>query len=102
MVGFGVGRSHNSWLDRPVGDDQLTALYDVLKWAPTSANSAPARFVFVKSMAQKDRLVACMAPGNAAKTALALVTAIIGMDLVLRKTGRLNAADGCPILVCGK
>jgi 3-hydroxypropanoate dehydrogenase len=56
-------------------------LYDLLKWGPTSANSSPARFVFVRSEEAKARLLPCMAPGNQAKVAQAPVTVIVGMDM---------------------
>jgi 3-hydroxypropanoate dehydrogenase len=78
---FRAARTHNGWQDRPVSDAQLEQLHALLKWAPTSANCSPARFVFVKSDAQSARLAACMSDGNAAKTARAPVTAIIGMDM---------------------
>jgi len=78
---FYEAHTHNGWQDREVTDAQLEHLFDLLKWAPTSANSSPARFVFVKSKEAKDKLVACMSAGNAAKTAQAPVTVIIGMDL---------------------
>lgn len=78
---FTAARSHNGWLDKPVSDEQCQAIYDLLKWAPTSANSSPARFVFVKSAEQKQQLLACMAEGNVAKVAAAPVTVIIGMDM---------------------
>lgn len=78
---FSDARTHNEWLDKPVGDAQLHELYEAMKWGPTSANSCPARIVFVKSAEQKARLVACMSPGNAEKTRLAPVTAIVGMDM---------------------
>jgi len=78
---FYQARTHNGWQDRDVTDAQLGQLYDLLKWAPTSANGSPARFVFVKSKEAKAQLVACMSPGNQAKTAQAPVTVIIGMDL---------------------
>lgn len=78
---FTDARSHNGWLDKPVSDEQCQAIYDLLKWAPTSANSSPARFVFVKSAEQKQQLLACMAEGNVAKVAAAPVTVIIGMDM---------------------
>ena len=52
-----------------------------MKWGPTSANSSPARIVFVTSPAAKEKLIACMSPGNVAKTRSAPVTAIIGMDM---------------------
>ena len=48
-------RSHNGWQDKPVSDQQLHELYDLLKWGPTSANSSPARFYFIRSAEAKER-----------------------------------------------
>jgi 3-hydroxypropanoate dehydrogenase len=78
---FTEARSHNVWTDRPVTDAQLRALYELFKWGPTSANSSPARIIFVKSAGAREKLVQCMDPGNRAKVSAAPVTAIIGMDL---------------------
>lgn len=78
---FYAAHTHNGWQDREVSDAQLEQLFDLLKWAPTAANSSPARFVFVKSAEARAKLVACMAPGNQAKVAQAPVTVVIGMDL---------------------
>ena len=78
---FSEARTHNSWLDKPVSDAQLEQIYDLVKFAPTSVNCNPARFIFVKSPAAKARLLACLNPGNIEKTQTAPVTAIIGMDL---------------------
>lgn len=78
---FRNARTHNVWLDKPVPDALLHELYDLMKWGPTSANSSPARIVFVRSPEAKEKLVACMSEGNAAKTLQAPVTAIIGMDM---------------------
>ncbi|MGZ3157743.1 MAG: malonic semialdehyde reductase [Burkholderiaceae bacterium] len=78
---FRQARTHNVWQDKPVTDQQLHQIYDLMKWGPTSANCSPARIVFVKSTEEKEKLVACMSEGNAAKTRAAPVTAIIGMDM---------------------
>ena len=78
---FDDARTHNAWLDRPVPDEMLRRLYDMMKFGPTSANCTPARIIFVKSPEAKARLLPCMSEGNRAKTAAAPVTAIIGMDL---------------------
>ncbi len=43
---FHEGRTHSAWLDKPVSDEILRQLYDLMKWGPTSANGSPARFVF--------------------------------------------------------
>ena len=79
---FTQARTQNGYLPTPVSDEQLQALYELLKWGPTSANSSPARFVFVRSQEAKARLVPCMAPGNQAKVQQAPVTVIVGMDML--------------------
>jgi len=76
-----LARSHYGWTDRPVGDDQIRRLYEILKQGPTSGNCMPARFVFVRSPAAKARLVPALARGNVAKVETAPVTAIIGHDV---------------------
>lgn len=77
---FRAARTHSVWLDKPVDDALLHQIYDLMKWAPTSANCSPARIVFVRSAAAKQRLLPAMAPGNADKTRAAPVTAIIAHD----------------------
>ena len=74
-------RTHNAWLDKPVPDDVLLRLVEICKMAPTSANSQPARFVFVKSAEAKERLAPHLSEGNRVKTMTAPVCAIIGYDL---------------------
>ncbi len=78
---FQEARTHGVWLDKPVSDAQLHQIYDLMKWGPTSANSCPARIVFVRSAAAKERLLRAIAPGNTHKTLTAPVTAIIAHDL---------------------
>jgi len=78
---FTEARTHNGWQARPVADELCQQMYDLAKWGATSANCSPARIVFVKSPAEKEKLLACMAPGNQDKTRAAPVTAIIGMDM---------------------
>ena len=77
---FREARTHNVWLDKPVSDALLHQVYDLMKWAPTSANSSPARIVFVRSAAAKQRLLPAVSPGNLDKTRAAPVTAIIAYD----------------------
>ncbi len=79
---FRQARSHNGWQDKPVTDAQLRQLYDLLKMGPTSANSCPGRFVFVKSAEAKEKLKASLAEGNIEKSMTAPVVAIIGMDMM--------------------
>ncbi len=73
-------RSHKMWLARPVEDSVLHELYELMKWGPTSANSSPARIVFVRTAAGKARLVPALDAGNVAKVREAPVTAVIGYD----------------------
>ena len=73
-------RTHDHWLDKPVGDDQLRQLYQLAVLGPTSANSQPARFVFVKSGEGKERLRPHLSPGNVDKTMNAPVTVIVAAD----------------------
>lgn len=74
-------RTSHSWLDKPIELETLQLLYDLLKWAPTSVNGAPARFVFVKSTEQKEKLISTLHPSNEKKTRTAPVTVIIAEDL---------------------
>ncbi|ODV04947.1 MAG: malonic semialdehyde reductase [Rubrivivax sp. SCN 70-15] len=78
---FTEARTQNGYLDEAVSDATLERLYDLLKWGPTAANSCPARFTFVRSAAAKERLIACMNPGNVQKVREAPVTVIVGMDM---------------------
>ena len=78
---FNAARSHNAWRKTEVSDTQLRELYDLMKMGPTSANCSPARLIFLKSDAAKQRLKPCLDPGNVAKAMSAPVVAIIGMDL---------------------
>lgn len=73
-------RTHSAWLDKPVDDALLQRLYELAVQGPTAANSQPARFVFVKSAAAKERLRPFLSPGNVDKTMAAPVTVIIGAD----------------------
>jgi len=78
---FRKARTHNGWQDKPVEDSLLEQVYDLCKWAPTSANCSPMRLVFVKSKEAKERLKPALAPGNVGKVMSAPVTAIIGHDM---------------------
>lgn len=78
---FKQARSHNGWLDKPVRDEQLRQIYDLMKMGPTSANTCPARLVFIKSQAAKERLKSCLDEGNIDKSMTAPVVAVIGMDM---------------------
>jgi 3-hydroxypropanoate dehydrogenase len=77
---FGQARTQNKWLDKPVSNDQLVALYDLMRWGPTSANSFPVRIVFVTSPVAKERLIPLVLEGNRPKVMAAPVTAVLGYD----------------------
>ena len=78
---FRKARSHRNWLPKPVSDDLLRELYDLMKWGPTSANSCPARILFLRTPEAKQRLRPALAAGNVDKTINAPVTAIVAYDL---------------------
>jgi 3-hydroxypropanoate dehydrogenase len=77
---FREARSHNAWQDKPISDETLHALYDLLKWGPTSANCSPARFVFIRTKEAKERLAPALSSGNMAKTMAAPVNVIVAYD----------------------
>ena len=78
---FREARSHSAWLDKPVAENTIRQIYEVLKWGPTSANTSPTRFIFLQSTKAKERLRPALSPGNVAKTLTAPVTVIIAFDL---------------------
>jgi len=73
-------RTQNGWLPTPVTDDELRTIYQIMRSGPTSANSCPARILFVRTPEAKARLIPALTPGNVDKTKAAPVTAIIGYD----------------------
>lgn len=77
---FREARTHNKWKPDPVSDETLKELYDLTKWGPTSANSSPARFVFVRSKEGKEKLAPALSSGNLEKTMSAPVTVIVAYD----------------------
>ena len=77
---FLIARTQNKWLDKDVTDAQLREIVDIMKMGPTSANCQPARFVFLRTKAAKERLRPFLSSGNLEKTMAAPVTAIIGTD----------------------
>jgi 3-hydroxypropanoate dehydrogenase len=78
---FDNARTHNGFTAEPVSDATLKQLYELMKWGPTSANSSPARIVFVRSPEAKAKLLATVSAGNFEKTKAAPVTAIIATDM---------------------
>jgi 3-hydroxypropanoate dehydrogenase len=78
---FREGRTYNHYLDRPVSEDQLRGIWDLMKWGPTSANQLPARLVWCVSDAAKQKLAACAQEGNRDKILQAPVSVILAMDV---------------------
>jgi 3-hydroxypropanoate dehydrogenase len=78
---FRTARTYNGYLDKPVSEDQLVAIWDLMKMGPTSANQMPARIVWCTTQAAKEKLALLAGGTNPDKIRHAPVTAIIGMDL---------------------
>jgi 3-hydroxypropanoate dehydrogenase len=78
---FRTARTRNAWTDRPVTEQQLRELYDLVKLGPTSSNCCPARFVWVRSNEAKSKLAAFAPPANSQKILAAPVTVVVGYDL---------------------
>ena len=77
---FRNARTQNGWRDEPVADALLVQLYDLVKLGPTTANSTPARFLFLRTPAARERLRPHLGATNVSKVMSAPVTAIIGFD----------------------
>jgi 3-hydroxypropanoate dehydrogenase len=77
---FREARTHNKWHEDTISDKTLHELYDLLKQGPTSANSSPARFLFLRTKEAKERLAPALSSGNLAKTMAAPVTVIVAYD----------------------
>jgi nitroreductase len=82
---FIEARTRNGWTDRPVSDDLIEDLYNLVKFGPTSANGSPARFVWVRSAEAKAKLAGLAMATNPAKILAAPVTVIIGYDLAFHE-----------------
>ena len=78
---FRQARTANAFTDEPVTDEQLQAIYELVKWAPTSMNIQPLRVVVLRSEEAKARLVPLMSEGNQAKTAAAPAVALLAADV---------------------
>ncbi len=77
---FREARTHNVWLPKPVPVELLRQVYELARFGPTSANSSPARFVFLTTAAAKARLKPALSQGNLDKTMAAPVTVIVAWD----------------------
>ena len=78
---FRTARTYNGYLDKPLSNDQLEAVWDLLKYGPTSANCLPARIVWCVSQESKQKLAALSLPANGEKILGAPATAIISMNM---------------------
>jgi 3-hydroxypropanoate dehydrogenase len=78
---FRTARTFNEWSDTPIDERVVRELYDLLKWGPTSANSCPARFIWVRSPEKKQQLSSLAMETNRQKILAAPLTVIIGNDL---------------------
>ncbi|WP_293882519.1 malonic semialdehyde reductase [Sphingomonas sp.] len=78
---FRTARSYNGYTDKPVSHDQMDAIWELMKFGPTSANMLPARLIWVKSPAAKEKLAGAASAANKAKIMSAPVTVIVGMDM---------------------
>ena len=78
---FRSARTYQGWTDAPVEESVVRELYELLKWGPTSANSSPARFVWVRSPEGKAKLAELASEGNRPKILRAPITVIIGNDV---------------------
>lgn len=77
---FRGARTANAFTDEPVTDEQIAAIFELVKWAPTAMNAQPKRVVVVRSAAAKERLLPHMAEGNRAKTEAAPATVLLAAD----------------------
>ena len=78
---FNDARTHHGWLDKPVKDETLHQIYDLMKWCPTCVNGQPLRILFVRGSEAKEKLLPCLIGKNIEKTKAAPVTAIFAEDL---------------------
>src|SRR3546814_15423150 len=85
---FRTARTYNGYLDKPVSEAQLCAIWDLMKFGPTSANSLPARIVWCVSDEAKAKLAEPAMPANGEKILKAPVTEIIAMDHEFRSEER--------------
>lgn len=83
---FRQARTANSFSNEPVSDEQIAALYDLVKWAPTSMNAQPLRVILVRSDEAKARLYSHLNEGNRAKAQGAPLVAILAADTNFHET----------------
>jgi len=74
-------RSHGDFTDKPVTDEALRAAHDLMKWGPTTANSQPARFVYLRTPESREKLRPALSATNREKTLKAPLVAIVAYDM---------------------
>ena len=94
---FREARTANTFSDEPVSDEQMQAIYELVKWAPTSMNQRPLRIVLVRTEEGRRRLVGHLAEGNRAKTQSAPRSRFSQPTWTSRKT-----AEGVPDSAAGQ
>ena len=77
---FREARTANAFTDEPVSEEQVRAIYDLFKWAPTALNAQPLRLLLVPQGEPRERLLTHLAPGNRAKAANAPLVAVLAAD----------------------
>jgi 3-hydroxypropanoate dehydrogenase len=77
---FTDARTHHTWQEKQVTDEQIQALYDLVKWGPTSMNATPARFLFIKSRAEKEKLLPALSGSNVQQVQEAPLVVIVAQD----------------------
>ena len=77
---FRTARTYNGYTDEPVGEDQLHAIWELMKFGPTSANQLPARLVWCVTDEAKAKLADCCSAQNKPKVLNAPVSVVLGMD----------------------
>jgi 3-hydroxypropanoate dehydrogenase len=78
---FRKARSYGVFAADAVTDEQLHAIYEIMKHGPTTANSQPQRILFLRSAEAKARLAPALSATNREKTLAAPVVAIFAYDL---------------------
>ena len=99
---FLTARTCNEWSDLPVDEHTVRNLYDLFKWGPTSGNSCPARFVWVRSAGAKSQLASLASDMNRAKIVAAPLSVIVGHDLALLVGKNFLLVGNCPLLRLGE
>ena len=77
---FREARTANAFSDEPVTDEQVAAIYDLVKYGPTAMNNQPLRVLLVRDGEPRERLLKHMADGNRDKTANAPLVAVLAAD----------------------